>query len=66
MFQAEQESDGFGWISVTSPIDWWRVLEAYNRYNRNGRPTRIVEVDGEGDFIREVTASEILMERPDK
>lgn len=65
MYEVECEGDVNGWVPILSrPLNWWEALAVFNRYS-GGRPIRIVKVDDEGNFIREITASEILMERPD-
>jgi len=58
-FQVEHESDGFGWIEITKPLDWWPAIAKLNADN-SGRPLRLVEVDASGDFLRVVDGSELI------
>jgi hypothetical protein len=64
-YLAQYESDGFGWIDIGEPSDWYPAFQRYDA-SWTGRPIRIVELTDSEEFIREVSASEILVGYPNR
>lgn len=58
-YLVEHESDSFGWVSITKPLDWWPAITKLDA-NNSGRPLRLVEVDADGDFVRVVDGTELV------
>lgn len=63
MFLVQYDTTHFGWVDYAGETNWVNSLFLLENCERYGHPSRIVELDENGGFVRVVTNAEIVNER---